>query len=215
MFRTGFAIAFASAAISATPASAVTTVIDFSAASCSVSCTNGAAILQNNGDTTNIDVSNRAVASVGNGATFEPNLRYWDTFYSNSDAIYAQSGIGEIRFDVLTTGTLRLDSVDFGGWVNATRTIAWRVYDLGFNLLSNGSVATNPTALTTINFGNTSTTGLIFQFGQDGFNGGIQNVTFSFNSDVEPVPEPANWAMLIAGFGLIGAVMRRQRAILI
>ncbi len=26
------------------------------------------------------------------------------------------------------------------------------------------------------------------------------------------VPEPANWAMLIAGFGLTGAVMRRRRA---
>jgi hypothetical protein len=24
------------------------------------------------------------------------------------------------------------------------------------------------------------------------------------------VPEPASWAMLIAGFGLVGAVMRRQ-----
>jgi hypothetical protein len=25
------------------------------------------------------------------------------------------------------------------------------------------------------------------------------------------VPEPANWAMLIAGFGLVGAVARRRR----
>jgi hypothetical protein len=28
------------------------------------------------------------------------------------------------------------------------------------------------------------------------------------------VPEPANWAMLIAGFGLTGAVMRRRRALM-
>jgi len=26
------------------------------------------------------------------------------------------------------------------------------------------------------------------------------------------VPEPASWAMLIAGFGLVGAVLRRRRA---
>ena len=29
----------------------------------------------------------------------------------------------------------------------------------------------------------------------------------------DPVPEPANWAMLIAGFGLIGAAARRRRAL--
>jgi hypothetical protein len=26
-----------------------------------------------------------------------------------------------------------------------------------------------------------------------------------------PVPEPASWVMLIAGFGLIGGIARRQR----
>ena len=29
-----------------------------------------------------------------------------------------------------------------------------------------------------------------------------------------PIPEPATWAMLIAGFGLTGAVMRRRRTVL-
>jgi hypothetical protein len=29
---------------------------------------------------------------------------------------------------------------------------------------------------------------------------------------VAPIPEPASWAMLIAGFGLVGAVQRRRRA---
>jgi hypothetical protein len=29
--------------------------------------------------------------------------------------------------------------------------------------------------------------------------------------DVAPVPEPATWAMMIAGFGLVGAAMRRRR----
>jgi hypothetical protein len=27
------------------------------------------------------------------------------------------------------------------------------------------------------------------------------------------VPEPSNWAMLIAGFGLVGAVSRRRRVL--
>lgn len=32
--------------------------------------------------------------------------------------------------------------------------------------------------------------------------------------NVAGVPEPASWAMLIAGFGLVGATMRRRRAVL-
>ena len=34
----------------------------------------------------------------------------------------------------------------------------------------------------------------------------------AFRVEVTAVPEPAGWAMLIAGFGLTGAVMRRRRA---
>lgn len=37
----------------------------------------------------------------------------------------------------------------------------------------------------------------------------IDNVTFTLN-DVAAVPEPASWAMMIAGFGLVGGAMRRR-----
>ncbi|WP_303810224.1 PEPxxWA-CTERM sorting domain-containing protein [Sandarakinorhabdus limnophila] len=33
-----------------------------------------------------------------------------------------------------------------------------------------------------------------------------------FTNSGTVVPEPASWAMLIAGFGLVGAVARRRRA---
>jgi hypothetical protein len=39
--------------------------------------------------------------------------------------------------------------------------------------------------------------------------GGIGYDDFAFNA----VPEPAAWAMLIAGFGLVGAMARRQRSV--
>jgi hypothetical protein len=34
--------------------------------------------------------------------------------------------------------------------------------------------------------------------------------TGKFNFSTAPVPEPAAWAMMIAGFGLVGAAMRRR-----
>ncbi len=40
------------------------------------------------------------------------------------------------------------------------------------------------------------------------------DVAFEIDDISAPaVPEPATWAMLIAGFGLVGAAMRRQRAV--
>ena len=42
-------------------------------------------------------------------------------------------------------------------------------------------------------------------------------ISWIFNDDYKPVvggvPEPATWAMLIAGFGLVGAAARRRRAL--
>jgi hypothetical protein len=51
----------------------------------------------------------------------------------------------------------------------------------------------------------TATTHVLFS----GTNNGV--VTLDFDTVAAPVPEPASWAMLITGFGLTGAVMRRRR----
>jgi hypothetical protein len=41
--------------------------------------------------------------------------------------------------------------------------------------------------------------------------GGTLEVTYSW---LDPIPEPGTWAMLILGFGLVGATMRRRRSAL-
>ncbi|WP_353200316.1 PEPxxWA-CTERM sorting domain-containing protein [Sandarakinorhabdus sp.] len=46
---------------------------------------------------------------------------------------------------------------------------------------------------------------------QTTFNGYIQADNFVVSAATGAVPEPASWAMLIAGFGLTGAAMRRRR----
>jgi hypothetical protein len=43
---------------------------------------------------------------------------------------------------------------------------------------------------------------------------GFDNLKFDVRSTVGVVPEPESWALLIGGFGLVGAVMRRRRRIL-
>lgn len=47
------------------------------------------------------------------------------------------------------------------------------------------------------------------------FGGTANQVAFdniTFGTDTPVVPEPATWAMLITGFGLVGSAMRRRRA---
>ena len=41
---------------------------------------------------------------------------------------------------------------------------------------------------------------------------GFDNITFGSDNPGGGVPEPASWAMLIAGFGLVGAAARRRRS---
>lgn len=56
-------------------------------------------------------------------------------------------------------------------------------------------------------FGTRSSEAPIFDLSTDG-----GQAIFAYNSAVA-VPEPASWAMLIAGFGLVGAAMRRRVAV--
>lgn len=80
-----------------------------------------------------------------------------------------------------------------------------------FNTLANWASA-NPT-LNVIGV----STGVGSGWTAGGFRGAVDNVGFtfdgessSFNFEVSAVPEPATWAMMIAGFGLAGAALRRR-----
>ena len=79
-----------------------------------------------------------------------------------------------------------------------------------FGFLANGNSADNFIAQVGFNFGNanqiTRVTFLSTLGGQ--LNTGLDNVTVTFAGEV---PEPSAWALLIAGFGVVGGAMRARR----
>ena len=60
---------------------------------------------------------------------------------------------------------------------------------------------------TIFNFGNRSGGGSVFD------SSALFNMDWNIDGGVGGVPEPSSWAMLIAGFGLVGAGMRQRRRI--
>ncbi len=86
--------------------------------------------------------------------------------------------------------------------------------DLGTGAVYGWTTVYGPTAAVVVNF-NAAGIAAINAAG-DGGNpftfGGRITVDSNYVPPVGPVPEPASWAMMIAGFGLVGAAMRRRSA---
>jgi PEP-CTERM motif len=107
------------------------------------------------------------------------------------------------RYDV----SLRYGTLGGGG----AQSIIFNISGgLGFAVLSaaaNNSLDTTFTTFTTSFIANDMSTSIGFGniSGVDGIDPILDDVS------VTTVPEPSSWAMLIAGFGLVGAVARRQR----
>ncbi len=144
----------------------------------------------------------------GGGGT----LLNWLDSYSGRAAAYCGSGV-DCRLDLLANAgsVVTLDSFWLGGWPNTNRQIAWSVIDLGTGDVLASDTPTGPNVPgvggTTVILFASSATGLRIQFGPDGFNGGINDITFS----ATPVPEPGSWALWLAGLGGVALVVRRRR----
>ena len=52
--------------------------------------------------------------------------------------------------------------------------------------------------------------GCCFNFGEESFKGTVDIAGATFSA----TPEPASWALMIVGFGAVGATMRRRRFVL-
>ncbi len=204
------------ALIASSPASAATFVLDFGNTNCAGGCSDGGTFLQTYGDQAGLDVSYQSMDGPGNSTVGYQGLRYWGGSYGNLSGVAwggtaFNSGVPEITFTLTQPGTIRLNSLQYAGWPNTSRPTEFRIYDLNYNLLFNsGAVSAPGTGNSTIALNTGNSSGLRLQWGPDGFNAGIDNLSFSLNEPLGAVPEPATWLMMIAGFGLIGGMMRRK-----
>jgi hypothetical protein len=83
-----------------------------------------------------------------------------------------------------------------------------------FTAINNGVAGTTPFTASSMTFRANNSTSFAFNIGttsSDNIGPLLDSVMLTQNAGV--VPEPATWAMLIAGFGLVGATMRRRRAV--
>lgn len=202
-------------------ASAATYVLDFSASggNCPGVCTNSEPFFQSMGDVAGVvDVSHRSLTGIGNSPVKENFLKFYATEYGDLNGIafggiirQAEPSVPEITFRALGSEGITLHGLEAGGW-RGSHIIEFRVYDLAYNLLfSSGAVTAPQSGHIDVSLGDIySHTGLILQFGPTGLNTGIDNVRFSVANVSGAVPEPASWMMVIAGFGLVGGMMRRN-----
>ena len=132
------------------------------------------------------------VVITGFGQTSQPNFAF------------SNSGLGFFNIAAGFTGAL---SFTYGAFTNFTATVFDGLNGTGTALGSISLAANNVNAfdLVTISF---SGTGQSFAISGGGAQFGFDDVTFN-----EPgaVPEPASWALMIAGFGLVGSAMRRRK----
>lgn len=147
----------------------------------------------------------------------ENRLRAYGANYSDlSGVAYGGSdnftGPAEIFLKPLAGYQVTLLGFDLGAWPKTTRDTQVTILTGGGQVLS----ASTPLTIdgqfhTSLSYNFTSADGIRIQWGPDAYDVGIDNIEFTVSAiSGSAVPEPATWAMMIAGFGMAGAMMRRR-----
>jgi len=221
------ALAAAGALMPAGMAGAAVTILDFTGAICGAdgdqACGNGLQIGQDYGDTAGvIDLSYRTVL-VSTGETAQPFVKYWGTGYGDlPNVIWAGTDAtgfqGEIIFTPAAGYEVALLGFDFGCYLNRTscQTLNYGIESLGGTVIDAGALPTlypghGTLALNALYFSD----GIKLVWGPDSYDAGLANIAFDVrlidDTPTPVVPEPASWAMMIAGLGIVGSVLRRSR----
>ncbi len=224
MKKLALLLAASSALALAGPASANILTFDGDICNGGTSCSAFESIDQSYGDTAEVDVQLR-YDSTGSADALN-SLQYWPNAYN--ELINVAFGVNNpntngasIFFAPISGYQVTLDSFNIGAWLNREGAPSeYTIFDgLGATLFSSGSISVGqPGNLSNFYIvGLTSANGIGLKWGPESYNVGVDNVSFSASRivPIDPggVPEPATWAMMLAGFGLIGAAMRRRQKV--
>ncbi|PZU06109.1 PEPxxWA-CTERM sorting domain-containing protein [Sphingomonas sp.] len=220
------AFVFVSVALSAgfvaAPAPAVVTTLTFSGNICGAAgneaCGNYSQIGANYGDSATVDVQYRSIAT-SSGATYEPFLKYWSQYGDLPGIVWGGNSMtgyaSEINILPAAGYEVSLIGFDFATYLNRSATVPFAITALdGTSIYSGTQGTSSPTHASLALNSDYFAQGIRLTWGPDGYDVGLDNIAFDVReASAAPVPEPATWAMMVGGFGLIGSALRRRKAV--
>ncbi len=216
-------VAALAAASASAPAAAAVTTLTFSEPVCGASgdqgCSNYAQIGQGYGDSAGADVQYRSITTA-TGVTYEPFLKYWSGYGDLPGVVWGGAGQSGYTSEIVIAAAagyeVSLIGFDFATYLDRSATVPFAITSLSGAAIYTGTVGTgSPThaalAINSAYFGD----GIRLRWGPDGYDVGLDNIAFDVRvADTAAVPEPASWALMIGGFGLVGGSLRNRRSAL-
>lgn len=211
-------LAFATGAGWAGQAAAAITVLSFNDATCEGgSCSDQRIIDAGYGDGAGVDVRYQSLID---GALAQPFLRYWSAEYGDlNGVVYGGANPFHYRSEIILQAKpgyeISLIGFDFATYRRSSATTPIMIDTLGGTQIFAERLNTTPGGHSHLEVNSSYVTdGIRLAWGPDGFNVGMDNIAFDVRRiDAGAVPEPGAWALMILGFGVAGAALRRGRVL--